>query len=85
MTPWDSCVPLPIQVDVFSFQNHKLTRKLTEYCARSFTHQFRSAHFKAVLVNRPGGSIKHDHLAFVQGAPQFGVSVLNFFCWVKMP
>lgn len=64
--------PLPMQVDMFAFRNRNLTQKRMKTVhtdSTLLTHQLRSAHSKAVLVNRPGGSIEYDHLALVQRAP----------------
>lgn len=52
---------------------------------RCCTHHFRGTHFEAVLVNGPRGSIKHNHFAFIQGAPQLGVCVFNFLCRIEAP
>lgn len=52
---------------------------------RHWTHHFRSTHFKAMLMNGPRGSIKHDHFALTQGTPQLGVCIFNFLCRIEAP
>lgn len=49
------------------------------------THQRGRAHSEALLVNRPGRGVEHDHPALAQGAPQLGVRVADFLRRVEVP